>query len=116
MIDLKEGLLPAWENLVIGPTMNEDGPRRLGLREDWASVPFLAFTGVGFVVSLYDFWTLQGPRFRKSAPLIIGIIFVIAGGALRVTSRRALMKAGFGLFNSSRLQIVEGQRLITDGV
>lgn len=100
----------------MGPTMNEDGPRRLGLREDWASVPFLAFTGAGFAVSLYDFWTLQGLSFRLSAPLIIGIIFVITGGALRAISRRVLMKVGFGLFNSARLQIVEGQRLITDGV
>ncbi len=96
--------------------MGDGGPRRLGLREDWASVPFLVLTCVGFLVSVYDFWVLQGLGFGLSAPLIIGIILVITGGALRATSRRALMRAGFGLLNSSRLQIVEGQRLVTDGI
>ena len=96
--------------------MGRDGPRRLGLREDWASVPFLALTSAGFVVSVYDFWVLQGLGFRLSAPLVIGILLVAFGGYLRITSRRALMGAGFGLLNSSRLQIVEGHRLVTDGV
>ncbi len=96
--------------------MSEGGPRKLGLREDWASVPFLVLTMVGFLVSAYDFWILQGLSFRLSAPLVIGILLVAFGGYLRITSRRVLMGAGFGLLNSSRLQIVEGHRLITDGV
>jgi protein-S-isoprenylcysteine O-methyltransferase Ste14 len=96
--------------------MGGGGPKRLGLREDWASVPFLALTGVGFVVSVYDFWILQGLSFGLSATVIIGVLLVAFGGYLRITSRRTLMKAGFGLVNSSRLQIVEGQRLVTDGV
>ena len=96
--------------------MGEIDPRKLGLREDWASVPFLLFTIVGFLVSIYDFWILQKLSFRLSVALVIGILLVAVGGYLRFTSRRTLMKAGFGLVSSSRLQIVEGQRLVTDGV
>ena len=96
--------------------MGGDGPRKLGLREDWASVPFLALTSAGFVVSVYDFWILQGLSFRLSVSLVVGVLLVAFGGYLRITSRRALMGAGFGLLNSSRLQIVEGHRLITNGV
>jgi len=48
--------------------------------------------------------------------VIIGVVLLVMGGTLRLTSRRALMRAGFGLLNSSRLQIVEGQRLLTEGV
>jgi len=96
--------------------MNEGGPRKLGLREDWASVPFLGLTSIGFLVSVYDFWILQGVSFRLSAPLVIGILLVAFGGYLRITCRRALMGAGFGLLNSARLQIVEGHQLLTDGV
>jgi protein-S-isoprenylcysteine O-methyltransferase Ste14 len=96
--------------------MGRNGPRRLGLREDWALVPFLALTSVGFVVSVYDFWILQGLSFRLNAPQVAGVLLVAFGVYLRETSRRALMGAGFGLLNSSRLQIVEGHRLITNGV
>lgn len=96
--------------------MNEGNPRKLGLREDWASVPFLVLTFVGFIVSVYDFWILQGLSFRLSTPLVIGILLVAFGGYLRITSRRALMGVGFDLLNSSRLQIVEGHRLVTDDV
>jgi protein-S-isoprenylcysteine O-methyltransferase Ste14 len=96
--------------------MGGDGPRKLGLREDWASVPFLALTSAGFVVSVYDFWILQGLSFRLSVSLLVGVLLVAFGGYLRITSRRALMGAGFGLLNSSRLQIVEGHRIVTDGV
>ena len=74
------------------------------------------FTIVGFLVSIYDFWILQKLSFRLSVALVIGILLVAVGGYLRFTSRRTLMKAGFGLVSSSRLQIVEGQRLVTDGV
>jgi protein-S-isoprenylcysteine O-methyltransferase Ste14 len=96
--------------------MSRDSPRKLSLREDWASVPFLALTCAGFMVSVYDFWVLQGLSFGLSSPLVAGVLLVAFGGYLRITSRRALMGAGFGLLNSARLQIVEGHRLVTDGV
>ncbi len=38
------------------------------------------------------------------------------GGILRLVSRRTLKKAGFTLFNSGRLQVVEDHQLVTDGV
>jgi protein-S-isoprenylcysteine O-methyltransferase Ste14 len=96
--------------------MGEGGPRRLGVSEDWAVVPFLVLTFAGFVVSVYDFWVLQGLSFGLSAPLVAGVLLVAFGGYMRVTSRRALMGAGFGLLNSARLQIVESHRLVTGGV
>lgn len=110
-------LITGFKNWVMSRVqMGGDGPRKLGLREDWASVPFLLLTGVGFLVSLYDFWVIQKLGFRLSVSLVTGVLLVVFGGYLRITSRRALMRAGFGLLNSSRLQIVEGHRLVTDGV
>ncbi len=96
--------------------MSKGGPRKLGLREDWASAPFLLLTSIGFLVSLYDFWILQGLSLRLSASLVVGVLLAAFGGYFRITSRRALIGAGFGLLNSSRLQIVEDHRLVTDGV
>ena len=96
--------------------MSEGGPRKLGLKEDWAAVPYLLIVSIGFIVSIYDFWKIQNLRFQLNVPVIIGIILLITGGTLRMISRRALMKAGFGLVNSSRLKIVEDQRLVTSGV
>lgn len=96
--------------------MGESGTKRLGLREDWALVPFLVLTCLGFLVSVYDFWILQGLSIGLSTHLIIGIILVLTGAALRETSRMMLMRAGFGLLDSARLKIVEGHQLITDGV
>jgi protein-S-isoprenylcysteine O-methyltransferase Ste14 len=96
--------------------MSEVGTRKLGLKEDWASIPYLLIVITGFIVSIYDFWKIQNMRFQLNVPVIIGIILLVIGGTLRMISRRALMKAGFGLVNSSRLQIVENQRLVTNGV
>ena len=96
--------------------MSEVGTRKLGLKEDWASIPYLLIVITGFIVSIYDFWKIQNMGFQLNVPVIIGIILLVIGGTLRMISRRALMKAGFGLVNSSRLQIVENQRLVTNGV
>ena len=96
--------------------MSEVGTRKLGLKEDWASIPYVLIVITGFIVSIYDFWKIQNMRFQLNVPVIIGIILLVIGGTLRMISRRALMKAGFGLVNSSRLQIVENQRLVTNGV
>ncbi|UCD45785.1 MAG: isoprenylcysteine carboxylmethyltransferase family protein [Candidatus Bathyarchaeota archaeon] len=96
--------------------MGERIPRKLGLKEDWASVPFLLIVMAGWVVAVYDFWKFQGLRFQLNAWTVTGVALLVFGGVLRLTSRRTLMKAGFGLVSSSRLQIVEDQRLVTDGV
>jgi protein-S-isoprenylcysteine O-methyltransferase Ste14 len=102
--------------LIRATHMGERKPRKLGLKEDWASIPFLLIVCIGWVVAGYDFWMLQGLRFRLNALSASGIILLLIGGALRIISRSTLMKAGFGLLNSSRLQIVENQRLVTDGI
>jgi protein-S-isoprenylcysteine O-methyltransferase Ste14 len=96
--------------------MGERRPRVLGLKEDWVSLPFLLIVMVGWVVAVYDFWKLQGLRFQLNSWIVTGVVLLVFGGALRLMSRRTLMKAGFGLVSSSRLQIVEDQRLVTDGV
>jgi protein-S-isoprenylcysteine O-methyltransferase Ste14 len=96
--------------------MGEMKPRKLGLKEDWTSLPFLLIVMAGWVVAAYDFWKLQGLRFQLNAWTVTGVVLSIFGGALRLMSRRRLMKAGFGLVSSSRLQIMEDQRLVTDGV
>ena len=96
--------------------MSEGVTKKLGLKEDWASIPYLVIVTTGFVVSIYDFWKIQNLKFQLNIPTIIGIILLVSGGTFRLISRRALMKAGFGLVNSSRLQIVENQRLLTKGV
>ena len=96
--------------------MSEDVTKKLGLKEDCASIPYLVIVVTGFVVAMYDFWKIQNLTFQVNFTVIIGIFLLLIGGTFRLISRRALMKAGFGLVNSSRLQIVENQRLVTNGV
>jgi len=48
--------------------------------------------------------------------VVIGIVLICIGGALRITSRITLKKAGFTIVNSYKLQIVGGHRLITNGI
>jgi protein-S-isoprenylcysteine O-methyltransferase Ste14 len=96
--------------------MSGGGTRKLGLKEDWASIPYLLIVITGFIVSIYDFWKNQNLSFQLNVPVIIGIVLLVIGGTLRIISRRALLKAGFGILSSSRLQIVEDQQLVTNGV
>lgn len=96
--------------------MSEGVIRKLGLKEDWASIPYIVIVLIGFVVSIFDFWKIQNLRFQINFPVIMGLFLLITGGTFRLISRKVLMGAGFGLVNSSRLQIVENQRLVTNGV
>lgn len=93
-----------------------DEAKKIGLRKDWPSIPYLVLAMLGFVVSIYDFWILQDLHFQIGIPLGLGIILLIIGGTFRITSRKTLTKAGFNMVNSCKLQIVENQRLITEGV
>jgi protein-S-isoprenylcysteine O-methyltransferase Ste14 len=70
----------------------------------------------GFIVSLYDFVILQQLNIQLSICGVTGFILLVIGGILRLVSRRTLKKAGFTLFNSGRLQVVEDHQLVTDGV
>lgn len=91
--------------------------RKLSWREDWASIPYLVFTSVGFIVSLLDFIFIQDLNFQISWLLILSLIMLIFGGIMRIQSRRSLLKAGFtNLMATGRLQIVENHQLVTNGV
>ena len=90
--------------------------RKLGLSEDWAVVPFLSLTMLGFAATVYDFTVIQGLGFQLSPLSLLGLAMLVFGGYLRLMSRRQLMRAGLTMLGSSRLVIAEGQRLVTDGL
>ena len=96
--------------------MDAKVPRKLGLDEDWAVVPGIATIILGIVVSVYDVAMLQSWGFRWTPLSAAGAISIASALALRTMSRVALNRAGFRQLGSTRLQIVEDQRLITDGV
>lgn len=90
--------------------------KRLGLREDWAVVPFMTLTLMGFAAAVYDFAAIQSLGFQLGPVTLLGLAMLAFGGYLRFTSRRQLMGAGLTMLGSSRLVTVEGQRLVTDGL
>jgi len=92
------------------------GAKRLGLREDWAVVPFISLTVLGFAAAVYDFTVIQGLGLQLSPVSLLGLAMLASGGYLRFKSRRQLMGAGLTMLSSSRLVTVEGQRLVTDGL
>ena len=96
--------------------MTETTSRKLGLREDWTAIPYILLVITGFIVSLYDFVILQQVNIQLTIFGVTGFILLVIGGILRLVSRRTLKKAGFTLFNSGRLQVVEDHQLVTDGV
>jgi protein-S-isoprenylcysteine O-methyltransferase Ste14 len=66
-------------------------------------------------MSAYDLIILQGLRIQHY-PLITGAAFVIFGGSVRAISRMTLKRAGFGRVNSTRLRVIEKQKIVTDGM
>ncbi len=96
-------------------TIEEKKVRVLGIREDWAVIPFLALILIGFGVSIIDFVYVQKLVFQ-SVWVITGVPIMLFGSALRYLPRRSLVKAGFGsILKTPFLQIVEDHRLVTDG-
>ena len=85
-------------------------------REDWTFLPFILTSSIGFVVALIDFIFLQNLKFQFFG--LIGLALVIIGGYLRMKARLQLRKkAGFdNLASTTRLQIVEDQKLVKDGL
>ena len=85
-------------------------------RKDWPSLPFILITSIGFIVAVLDFIFLQNLKFQFFG--LIGLALVVIGGYLRLKARLQLRKkAGFdNLASTSRLQIVEGQQLVKDGL
>ena len=96
--------------------MNLGENQKLGWKKDWPAILYLMMAIIGFAVSIYDFWLLQNLSFQIGIMLILGIILLIIGGIFRVTSRKTLTKAGFNMLNSYKLQIIDNQLLITDGI
>jgi protein-S-isoprenylcysteine O-methyltransferase Ste14 len=90
--------------------------KKIGWKKDWPALIYLLIASIGFIVSLFDFWKIQNLNFQIGIPMIIGIILLIIGGILRLLSRKTLTKAGFNIVNSYKLQIIDKQRLITNGV
>jgi len=89
---------------------------RKSFKEDWTSLPFLTVTGTGFVAAILDFVFLQNLTFQVFA--LAGLCLLLIGGYLRFKARIELRKkAGFSsLVSTSRLQVVEGHRLVKDGL
>ncbi len=87
------------------------------LREDPLSLLFILITSLGFTAAIVEFVLLQNFRFQLPVAAC-GLAFVIVGGYLRMTARMQLKKkAGFAsLVSTARLQIVDGQKLVRDGV
>ena len=96
--------------------MINDSAKKLDWKKDWASLFYLVLASTGFIVSIYDFWKFQNLNFQIGIMLVPAILLFIMGGTLRITSRRALLKAGFTMLGSGKLQIVKNQRLLTEGV
>jgi len=90
--------------------------RKLNLREDWPVTPLFSLFFIGLAVSVYDFIVLQGLRIQLNPTSLVGATLVILGGSLRSVSKLTLKRAGFGLVNSTRLRVIEKQRLVTDGI
>jgi protein-S-isoprenylcysteine O-methyltransferase Ste14 len=84
-------------------------------KEDWTSLPFVIISGIGFIVAVIDSVFLQNLKFQFFG--LVGLALVIMGGYLRMKARLMLRKkAGFeNLVSTSRLQIVENQKLVKDG-
>jgi protein-S-isoprenylcysteine O-methyltransferase Ste14 len=89
---------------------------RKSFKEDWTSLPFLVVSGTGFVAAILDFIFLQNLTFQVFT--LAGLCLLLIGGYLRFKARLELRKkAGFSsLYSTSRLQVVEGHRLVKDGL
>lgn len=90
---------------------------RKSVKEDWTMIPFLMVTILGFIVAVFDFIFLQNLRLQMTFAFV-GLFLLVAGGYLRVKARLELKKkAGFrSCADTSRLQTMEGHRLVKDGL
>ena len=84
--------------------------------EDWTLLPYFTFVLAGLIASVLDFIFLQNLAFQVS--VVVGLVTLALGGYLRTKARLELKKkAGFNsLVATGRLQIVEGHRLVKDGL
>jgi protein-S-isoprenylcysteine O-methyltransferase Ste14 len=71
---------------------------------------------IGFGVSLWAVLVSGQFQFAWTTNVIFSIPFLLLGGFMRFQSRTTLVKAGLGVLESTRLRIVEEQKLVTSGV
>jgi len=95
-------------------SVEETKARVLGLREDWAILPYGVLILIGFIVLIVDFVYIQMLVFQLVC-VIIGIPLLAFGIAMRILPIRSLIKAGLSIWKIKNLQIVEDHRLVTDG-
>ena len=88
----------------------------IGLRKDWAVILYLSIILVGFGFSLVDVYVSGRFQFAWTSSLVASIPFLLMGGFMRFLSRATLMRVGLGMLESTRLRIVEDQKLVTIGV
>jgi len=96
--------------------MDDQEETIISLREDWPATAYLVTAIAGFAVIIYDFWIIQDLQFKFNILNTAGILIALTGGIFRFMSRLALRKAGLGILESSRLKIIEDQKLVTDGI
>ncbi|MHA2426331.1 MAG: methyltransferase family protein [Candidatus Thorarchaeota archaeon] len=88
----------------------------LSLREDWPLIPYIVIIMIGFTITIYDFIVWQQLIFQLGFQVVVGILFLIVGGAMRSLPRRSLSAAGFGsIWKTPRLRIVKGHKLVSHG-
>ncbi|MHA2002665.1 MAG: methyltransferase family protein [Candidatus Thorarchaeota archaeon] len=88
----------------------------LTLKEDWPLVPYITSVLIGVLLAIYDFVVWQQMVFQFNIFVILGVASLIVGGTMRSLPRRSLAAAGLGsIWNTPRLKIVKGHKLLTDG-
>ncbi len=86
------------------------------LKEDWAVIPFLGMTLLGFAAAIFDFVYLQNFSFQIFA--LAGLLLLLVGGLIRMKARLQLKKkAGYSsLIGTGKLKIVKEHKLVKDGL
>ncbi len=116
--------------------MADEMKRKLGLGEDWPMVVLFILGVLGLIILFLDIIFYQNPDIGLQVfsftgaillverlvrnlftPLgIIGLVVIILCGALEIKARLDLRKVGMTIVGSVRLEIVEGHKLLTEGI
>ena len=86
------------------------------VKQDWALLPFLGLTLMGFAAAILDFVYRQNFSFQLFA--VTGLLLLVFGGIIQLKARLELKrKAGFSSNTATgRLKIVESHQLVRDGL
>jgi len=84
-------------------------------RVDRVVVVILISMFISFVVSVLDFVLLQLMVIQIHW-FFVGLLLLVIGSVTKILPRKKLVEAGLGsALNTAYLQVVKGQRLVTDG-